>query len=197
MKKYNRRKRGAYNAQARHIQINDACSDTHRAQRIRIRIEPHYDGYTQTTYIHSTLIRTRDTRTEQYINALNTINDIFPEINAPHNAHTYRATAPYRKHPPEYIYREIPRYLRTSESDYIERDTRTVKCIIYNSDDAIIYIGLMRRTRVRDKRTGKTQITLHRNKRTLDAYDYIPPTTQIYNVSVAEIRAHSVEIYQI
>lgn len=199
MIKYNRRKRGTYNAhtqRARHIHINEICgAQGAGTQRIHIRIASHYDGYNRTEYTRAP-IRTRDTRTAQYISMTNIIRDIFPEMDAPHTAHTHRATAPYRRQPPIFPYRDMPRYLRESESDHIERDTRTVKCIIY-SGDRILYIGMMRRTRVKNKHTGQTQITLRRNDRTMDAYESIPPFSSIHGMSVAEIRAHGVELYEV
>lgn len=195
MIKYNRRKRGAYNARTRRIHINDMrdAQDT-QSQRIHIQIGVRYDGYNRTEYTHTIYNKTRNNSARTHVNVTNTINDIFPQINAPHNAHTYRAIAPYKK----FIPRETDISPREPEPDTIHTDTRTVKCIILNSDEDIVYIGMMRRTRTVNVTRGRIDITLHRNKRTMQAHERaIYQDRVIHGITVKDIKAHGVEIYYI
>ena len=194
MKKYNRDRRGAYNAQTRHIHINDECGDAYNhATRIRVHIKPRYDGYKQTIYTRD-IWRTRDTRTQQYINMLNTINDIFPDINAPHNRHLYRGTAPYRKFIPPRTDISPP---ETQTTPVPTTDTKRVKCIIYDRHDNIIYMGIFRRTREIDTLNQRVHTYLHRGDRQIEVKFYVPDGQQIYGMPTSEIYAHGVEIYHI
>jgi len=195
MIKYNRRKRGTYNARTRRIHINDAYSDTHRAQRIHIHIAPHYDGYNRTEYARTIYNKTRDNSARTYVNITNTINDIFPQINAPHNAHTHRATAPYHKHIPQAT--DISPPDPDTQEHTIYRDTRRVKCIIFNAHNEMIHYGIFSRTRTVNLTTRTATYTLHRNKRSIEVQPYIPTTTHIHGISIQEIRAHGVEFYHI
>lgn len=204
MQKYNKQKRGIYKMHIKKIQINDTCNAQDRRTRIHINI--HYDGYNHTEYVPVIYGKTRDTHAQTYVKTVNVINDIFPDINAPHNAHTYRANAPYHKFIPQphnhisynrHIQR-IPRYLRGEDKDTIIKDTRTVKCIIINDDEDIIYIGMMRRTRTVNRTRGTIDIILHRNKRTMQAYERaVDPDRIIHGIEVREIKKHDVEIYYI
>lgn len=203
MQKYNRDKRGTYNARTRKIKIYDACDTRSNIQRVKIHIR--YDKYNKNNYIADIYRKTRDIHAQRYVKITNIITDIFPEINTPHTKHIHRAIAPYRKYP------------RTDDTPYtralkwheqviedsmkeqtIHRDTRTVKCIILNDDEEIIYIGMMRRTRTVNVTRGTIDITLHRNKRTMQAYERaIDPDRIIHSITVREIKAHDVEIYYI
>ena len=122
------------------------------------------------------------------------MNEIFPEINKPHTAHTYRATAPYHKYIPQATTYTRPVY----EEEEINKDTRTVKCIIMNDNEEIIYIGKMRRTRTVNYTKGTIDIMLHKGTRTMQAYERaINPDRVIHSITVREIKAHDVEIYYI
>lgn len=194
MKKYNRDKRAKYNAHIKRMQTHDTCNA--HDKRIRIHIDVHYDGYNHTQYVKIIYGKTRNTHAQTYVNVTNAIRDIFPEIDKEHTAHTYRANAPYRKHPPEYIHRETPKYMKLE--DNITKDTRTVKCIIMNDDEDIIYIGMMRRTRITNATRGTINITLHRNKRTMQAYERAVDLDRvIHGMTIREIKTHDVEIYYI
>lgn len=204
MQKYNRDKRATYNARIKNINAHDTYNA--HDKRTRIHINVHYDGYNHTQYVKIIYGKTRDTRAQTYVNTTNAINDIFPDINAPHNAHTHRANAPYHKFIPQphnhISYnrhtQRIPRYLRGEDKDTIHKDTRTVKCIIMNYDEEIVYIGMMRRTRTVNATQGTIDITLHRNKRTMQAHERaIDPDRIIHSMTVREIKAHDVEIYYI
>ncbi len=212
MKKYNRDKRATHNAQIdamKHTHDNGDARDT-QDRRARIHISIKYDGYAQAEYVKIIHGKTRDTRAQRYIGTTNAINDIFPDINAPHNAHTYRGTAPYRKYPqrdntPEGIFKRMSErahawqdYIIENTPHTIHKDTRTVKCIILNDDDRIIYIGKMRRTRVVNVTRGTIDITLHRNDREMHAYERaIDPDRIIHGLTVREIKTHEVEFYYI
>lgn len=194
MKKYNRDKRASYNAHIKNMHTYDTCNANDKYRRIHINV--HYDGYNHTEYVKIIHGKTRDTHAQTYVNVTNAIRDIFPELDKEHTAHTYRATSPYRKHPPEYIYREIPRYMKDEE--HITKDTHTVKCIIMNDDEDIIYIGMMRRTRTVNMTRHTIDITLHKGTRTMQAYERAVDLDRIiHGMTVREIRAHDVEIYYI
>lgn len=190
MKKYNREKRGTYNARIKNIHTHEK----YNARKPRIHIPIHYDGYDRIEYITIIHTKTRDNKARTYIDMTNTINELFPDINAPHNAHTYRANAPYHKYIPQ-----ATTYTRPEpEMDTINKDTRTVKCIIMNDNEDIIYIGKIRRTRTVNYTKGTIDIMLHRNKRTMQAYERaINPDRIIHNITVRDIKAHDVEIYYI
>lgn len=193
MKKYNRDKRGTYNAR---INKNRRTRGTYDAgdRRTRIHIPIRYANYNRIEYIPIICGKTRDTHAQQYVKITNIITDIFPEINAPHTAHIYRAIAPYHK----YIPQETDYTRPEPEPDTIHEDTRTVKCIIINDDEDVIYVGMMRRTRTVNVTRGTIDIILHRNKRTMTAYERaIDPDRIIHSITVREIKAHDVEIYYI
>lgn len=194
MKKHIKARRTQYKSHLRRTKHTlDACDTSNTTSR-RIHIPIRYDGYARTEYVKVVYGKTRNTRTHTYISVTNTINEIFPEINAPHNAHTYRGTAPYRKFIPQETDYSPP----AREPDTIHKDTRTVKCIIMNGDDEIIYIGMMRRTRTVNVTRGTIDIMLHRNDREMDAYEIaIDPDRIIHGITVREIKAHGVEIYYI
>lgn len=204
MIKYNRDKRGTYNARIRARAYDRYGAQDTQDKRARIHIPIHYDGYNRVEYIPIIYSKTRDTRARTYVNITNAIRDIFPEIDAPHTAHTYRATAPYRKYPR----RDDTPYTRalkwreqvmeeSIKEHTIYKDTRTVKCIIFNTHDKMIYYGWIRRTRIVDLTAQTATYTLHRNKRSIDVRTYIPRTDTIKGVSIQEIRKHDVEIYHI
>lgn len=197
MKKYNkdgRARRKAYtHAIQRATHTHDKCN-----ARDRIRIYARYTTYNKMGYISDIYRRTRDNRSRIYTGMTNAMNEIFPEINAPHNAHTYRAIAPYRVHihlPTDNI--RTTRYTHEDAGGEVYKDTRTTKCIIFN-DDRIIYMGTLRRTRIVDTNEGTIRTTLHRNKRTMDVKDHIAdPDTKIHGVTIRDIKAHDVELYDI
>jgi hypothetical protein len=192
MKKYNRDKRARSNARIRNIHTHDTCDAHDKYKRIRIHI--HYDGYNHTEYIPIIYGKTRNNKAQTYVNITNAINDIFPEINAPHTAHTYRATAPYHK----FILQETEYTRPEPEPDTIYEDTRTVKCIIMNDNEDIIYIGMMRRTRTVNRTQGKINIMLRKGKRTMQAYERAVDLDRIiHTMTIREIKAHDVEIYYI
>lgn len=192
MKKYNRDKRARYNAQMKNINTHDTCDAHDKYNRIHIHV--HYDRYNHTEYIPIIYGKTRDNKAQRYVNITNVINDIFPEINKPHTEHTYRATATYHKYIPQETYYTRP----AQEPDTVHEDTHTVKCIIMNDNEDIIYIGMMRRTRTVNVTQGTIDITLYRNKRTMQAYERaIDPDRIIHSITVREIKAHDVEIYYI
>ena len=192
MKKYNRDKRARYNAQIKKINTHDTCDAHDKYKRIHIQI--HYDRYNRTEYVPIIYGKTRDTHAQTYVNITNAINDIFPEINKPHTAHVYRATCEYHKYIPQETYYTRPE----PEPDTINKDTRTVKCIIMNDNEDIIYIGKMRRTRTVNITQGTIDITLHKGTRTMRAYERaISPDRIIHSITVREIKAHDVEIYYI
>ena len=189
MKKYNREKRGTYNARMKKMHTHEKCN-----ARPRIHIHIHYDGYNHTEYIPIIYTKTRDNKARTYVGMTNIIRDIFPSIDAPHTHHIHRATATYHKYIPQ-----ATTYTRPEpEPDTINKDTRTVKCIIMNDNEEIIYIGKMRRTRTVNYTKGTIDIMLHRNKRTMQAYERaINPDRIIHSITVREIKAHDVEIYYI
>lgn len=191
MKKYNRDKRATYNARMKNINTHDTCEASNRP---RIHIQIKYANYNRIEYIRIIHGKTRDTHAQQYVSVMNAINDIFPDINAPHTAHIHRATATYHKYIPQ-----ATTYTRPEpEPDTIHKDTRTVKCIIMNDNEEIIYIGKMRRTRTVNYTKGTIDITLHRGTRTMQAYERaINPDRIIHSITVREIKAHDVEIYYI
>lgn len=195
MQRYNKDKRATYKQHARKIKIYDTCDaydGQHNIQRIHINIR--YDTYNKNKYIADVYRKTRDTRAQTYVNITNAINDIFPSINAPHNAHTHRAICEYHKFIPQETYYTQP----DGEPDTIHKDTRTVKCIIMNDEDDVIYIGMMRRTRTVNHTQGTIDITLHRGTRTMQAYERAVDLDRIiHGVKIKDIKAHDVEIYYI
>lgn len=198
MKRYNRDKRGTYNARTRKINIHEVC-DTHEYDIYKhIHIKPHYDGYSDIRYDTPVIRPPRTNKTHIYIGIHNAIRDIFPHIDAPHTQHIYRGTAPTHKIPPEYTRREIPRYMMNEDKEHINKDTRTVKCIIMNDKDEVIYIGNIRRTREVNYTRGTIHITLHKGERTINAHERaIDPNMKIHGITVSDIKAHDVEIYYI
>lgn len=212
MKKYNRDKRARCKANTR-TQV-DAMRDKHTQdthdthgedRRTRIHITIRYDGYKQTQYDKEIIRVKRTSEAQRYVNITNTINDIFPEINAPHNKHIHRANCEYHKFIPprtrkSYTEERIP---GEYEFTYLDTtDTRTVKCIIFNSKDEIIYTGKLRRTiktYIYGGENGKphAEITLHKGDRDLRVRPYIPLMDTIHGVSIEYIRAHGVELYHI
>lgn len=192
MKKYNRDKRAKYNAQIKKIKVYDKCDAHDKYKRIHIHI--HYDGYNRTEYIPIIHKKTRNNKARTYVGMTNAIRDIFSDIDARHTQHVHRATATYHKYIPQKTTHTRPE----PEPDTINKDTRTVKCIIMNDDEEIIYIGKMRRTRTINYTKGTIDIMLHRNKRTMQAYERaINPDRIIHSITVREIKAHDVEIYYI
>lgn len=190
MKKYNRDKRKTYKTRIRNIHKYDKCDGNDKYKRIHIRI--HYDGYNQTEYVKVIYGKTRDTHAQKYVNITNTINDIFPEINEPHIARTYRANAPYRKFIPQQT-----NYTRPKEEEY----TRTiyeydrVKCIIYDDKLEMIYYGILRRSIYINK--DSIEYMLHKGNRSIRVKKFIPFTDKINGVDIKEIMKHNVEIYRI
>ena len=191
MQRYNKDKRAIYKTRIykKRIYKREACK---AANTSRVR----YDGYNRIEYMPIIYGKTRSNKQQSYVNMTNAINEIFPEINAPHNAHIYRGTAPYRKFivsPPE-IPRTAPENMM-SEHVRIHKNTKRAKCIIYNDEDKIIYIGIIRRTIETDEKHIK--ITLHRADRNIQVQPYIPRTDKIHGVTLNEIYRHNVEIYHI
>ena len=205
MKKYNRDKRARCKANTRtqadamrdkHTQDKHDTHDTH------IHVAIKYDGYNHTQYDKPIVRHTRKSNAQRYVGMTNAINDIFPDINAPHNAHTHRANCEYHKFIPTTATppRTAPEDLNNRISTY--SDTRTVKCIIFNARDEIIYIGTLRRTIYIKRYSKYTElndviITLHRGDRNIQVSAYIPLVDTIHGVSIHEIRAHGVELYHI
>ena len=212
MKRYNRDKRAIYNARNKNIQAYDRCDAQDKRTRIHISIQ--YDGYAQTTYMPIIHRKTRNTHAQRYVNTTNAINNIFPDINAPHNARTYRATAPYRKYPKrdtrndtiidninitELHERAYKWYNTVAQETHgeIYKDKRRARCIIYNGDK-IIHMDVFVRERIIDTHKHTITTILHRNDRSLEVYDHIiSPDAKIYNHTVREIKAQDVEIYNI
>lgn len=193
MKKYNRYKRGTYNARInKHRYTHEKRERRNRSKRIHIHI--HYDGYNKIEYIPIIYTKTRDNKARTYVGITNIIRDIFPSIDAQHTQRIHRATATYHKYIPQATHYTRP----IDEEDTINKDTRTVKCIIMNDNEEIIYIGRIRRTRTVNYTKGTIDIMLHRNKRTMKAHERaINPDRIIHSITVREIKAHDVEIYYI
>lgn len=193
MKRYNREKRGTYKTRMnKHRYTHEKRERRNRSKCIHIHI--HYDGYNRTEYIPIIYTKARDNKARTYVGITNIIRDIFPSIDAPHTHHIHRATATYHKYIPQTTHYTRPE----QEPDTINKDTRTVKCIIMNDNEDIIYIGKMRRTRTVNYTKGTIDIMLHRNKRTMQAYERaINPDRIIHSITVREIKAHDVEIYYI
>ena len=197
MKKYNRDKRATYNAHARKINTHDSY-DAHDAhdRYNRIHIDIRYDGQARTTYTQPILRSTHSAKRAQvqkYVGIPNAVNDIFPEINAPHNAHIYRGTAPYKR----FIAQETDYTRPIDMDDYTHTNTKRVKCVIFNAQDKMIYYGVFTRTRAVNYRTHETHITLHRADRSIEVRAYIPTTDKIHGVDIKEIYRHGIELYHI
>lgn len=192
MQKYNRDKRARYNARInKHKYTGENCGTSNRP---RIHIPIRYANYNRIEYVPIIYGKTRNNKAQRYVNITNAINDIFPEINKPHTAHIYRATATYHKYIPQETYYTRPE----PEPDTIHEDTRTVKCIIMNDNEDIIYIGMMRRTRTINITQGKINIMLRKGTRTMQAYERAVDLDRIiHNITIREIKAHDVEIYYI
>lgn len=189
MKRYNREKRGTRNAHMKKMHTHEKCN-----VRPRIHIHIKYDGYNKTEYIPIIYTKTRDNKARTYVGITNIIRDIFPSIDAPHTHHIHRATATYHKYIPQTTHYTRPE----QEPDTINKDTRTVKCIIMNDNEEIIYIGRIRRTRTINYTKGTIDIMLHKGTRTMQAYERaINPDRIIHSITVREIKAHDVEIYYI
>ena len=90
MKKYNRDKRGTYNAHMKKMHTHEKCN-----ARPRIHIPIHYDGYNRIEYITIIHTKTRNNKAHTYIGMTNAMNELFPEINAPHTNKTHRGTATF------------------------------------------------------------------------------------------------------
>lgn len=192
MKKYNRDKRARYNARIKNINTYGTYNAHNKHKRIHIPIR--YANYNRIEYVPIIYGKTRDTHAQRYVNITNAINDIFPEINKPHTSHTYRATATYHK----FIPQETEYTRPEPEPDTIHEDTRTVKCIIMNDNEDVIYIGMMRRTRTINRTQGRIYITLHKGTRTMQAYERAVDLDRIiHSMTIREIKAHDVEIYYI
>ena len=191
MKKYNRDKRGTYNARInKNKYTHDTCDGRNRP---RIHIPIRYDTHNTTIYVPIIYGKTRDTRAQTYTSVTNVMREIFPEMDA-HTDHVHRATAPYKKFIPQET-----NYTRPEPEPYtIHTDTRTVKCIIMDASDTMIYYGRIRRTRTVNVTRGTIDITLHRGTRTMTAYEratYLD--RRIHGITIRDIKAHGVEIYYI
>lgn len=199
MKKYNREKRATYKQHTRNIKIYDSCDEydgRNNTQHIHIHIR--YDGYKRIKYDKGIFTRKTQSKAQRYVNITNAINDIFPEINAPHNAHTYRANCEYHTFIPQATDYTAPEDLNNIHSTY--EDTRTAKCVIFNTQDEIIHYGWIRRT-IHIDRYGKhhadVNITLHKGDRDFKVHTYIPRTDTIKGISIQELRKNNVELYHI
>lgn len=206
MKKYNRDKRSTRNANTRKIRVNEIRDTREYDIYAHIHIHaPQYDGYKRTQYDNGVFTHKRKSKEQRYIDTMNAINDIFPELNGEHHAHIYRANAQYHAFIP-------PRTNKAWEEERNEEDfvfthldtidTRTAKCIIFNEHDEIIYIGKIRRTiktYIYGGENGKphAEITLHKGDRDMRVRPYIPLIDTIHGVSIEYIRAQDVELYHI
>lgn len=190
MKKYNREKRGTYNARInKNIHTGETCEKRNRIKHIHIHI--HYDGYDRIEYIPIIYRKTRNNKAHIYVGMTNIIRDIFPSIDAPHTQHTHRAISPYHRYIPQET-----NYTRPIDIDsHIYEDMKRVKCIIYNRNDEIIYYGIFTRFKTLNYITHEAHTTLHRADRQIEVYPYIPRTDTIHGIKINEIKAHDVEIY--
>ena len=190
MKKYNKEKRAGYKAYIHtHAYHKHDTHDAYNPYKY-IHISPRYDTYNSTTYIVE-FARSRDTHAQQYIAITNAINDIFPDINAPHNAHTYAGVAPYRKYIIGDTNIQRPRQLETP-STYT--DTKRAKCMVYNKRGEFIYAGHIRRTiEIYD---DTVTVTLHMADRHMRVYPYMP-TEGRCGFTVEDLRKYGVEFYHI
>ena len=199
MRRYNKDKRATYKQYTRKIKIydtRDGCDGRNNMQHIHISIR--YDGQRHTQYDKGVFIHKTQSKAQKYVNITNAINDTFPDINAPHNAHTYRANCEYHTFIPQHTDYRAPEDLNNAHSTY--EDTRTAKCVIFNAHDKVIYYGWMRRT-IHIDRYGKhhadVKITLHKGDRNFEVHTYIPLTDTIKGVSIQELRKNDVELYHI
>lgn len=191
MKRYNRDKRAIYKQRTRNTQTHDTCDGRDRAKRIHIKVR--YANYNRIEYIPVIYRRTRNNKEQTYVNIVNTINDIFPQINAPHTRHIYRANAEYKKFIPPHTDYTAPEHMMDEYTRSYTRIER-VKCIIYNNDE-MIHAGVFKRTITTDGE--HIQITLHRANRSIEVRPYIPHADTIHGVTIREIYEHDVEIYKI
>ena len=189
MKKYNRDKRASYNARNKKINTHETYNAHNKYKRIHIQIR--YANYNHIEYVPVIYGKTRNNKAQTYVNITNVINDIFPEINKPHTAHTYRATAEYHRYIPQETDYTRPEYDDTRTTYRRER----VKCIIYNDKQEIIHYGIFIRTiEINDK---NATYKLHRSNRYIEVKPFIPFTQTINGVDIHEIWRHNVEIYRI
>lgn len=193
MKKYNREKRNTYKAHNRkHTHKNgDDCGAPNSHKRIHIPIR--YDGYNHTNYCVIRYGNTHKHTARTYVAVTNIINEICPEINAPHTARTHLGTAPYHRFIPQATDYMPPEDMMATYT-YTYHDTRTAKCIIFDADGTLIHYGIFRRTI--DIHDGTATITLHRGDRNIEVRPYIPATDTINGVPTREIRKHA-EMYHL
>lgn len=193
MIKYNRDKRGTYNARirTRTTQTYDKRNAYDRRNAIHIPIR--YDTQTHTIYVPIIYGKTRNNKAHIYTSVTNVIRDIFPSIDAPHTQHTYRAIAPYHKYIPQDTYHTRPQ--NTDQTIYT--DIRRVKCIVFNAHDKILYVGTLRRTTTYNMTTHEGHTTLHKGNRSVEVMPYIPTMTHIHGMTIQEIRKYDVEFYHI
>ena len=184
MKKYNREKRASYKTH-KYTRTNT------QREGYKPQIHARYDGYKRTEYIVE-YARTSDRHAQEYVRSVNAINEIFPDINAPHNAQTHLANAPYK----QFIAQEpsVP-YTRPAEEERsIYTDTRRAKCVIYNEQGKLIYFGIIRRTiEIHD---DDIRITLHKGDRQMQAYTYAP-AEDVYGYTVKQLHERNIEFYHI
>ena len=195
MIKYNTRKRATYKINTRKMahMKDEICDARNNIQRIHINV--HYDTYNHTEYVPIIYRKTRNNKAQRYVNITNAINDIFPDINTPHTAHTYRATAPYKAFIPTTNTYLPPLSLLYKEETHTIYKRDRVKCIIYNDAQEIIHYGIFIRT---IDINGKDIIyKLHRSNRCIEVKPFIPFTQTINGVDIHEIWRHNVEIYRI
>ena len=123
---------------------------------------------------------------------MNAINDIFPDINAPHTQHIYMPTGTYKK----FIVQpaDIPRTRPEADTHSRYTDTKRTKCMIYNAQGKFIYAGIFRRTI--DIDGDELRITLHRADRQVQVYPYVPIDGKC-GYTVEELRKHGIEFYHI
>lgn len=191
MRQYNRYKRATNKLKTRKItQMHDKCDGRNRQIHIHIR----YANYNRIEYVKVIHGKTRNNKAQTYVNMTNAMNEIFPEINAPHNKHTHRATAPYHKYIPTRTNYTAPEGMM-DKYIYKYTDTRRVKCIIYNTKNEMIHYGIFRRTKEINGR--HITITLHSSDRSIQVKPYIPMTNKIHGIELKEIYRHGVEIYRI
>lgn len=204
MKKYNTRKRAIYKQQLHAHEMHDAheAYDLYKYIHISIR----YDGYKHTEYIAEYYRQTHRRNARMYINMMNAINDIFPDIYAPHNAHIYNANAPYRQcipSPDTGVRITAPRThtrqrRRTETRQRIAQDThikdkRKVKCIIFSHDKPIYACKIIRTIEIHN---GEIRTYLHKKSARIRVYPYIVQGT-CKGYTDEQIRAHDVEIYSL
>ena len=79
---------------------------------------------------------------------------------------------------------------------YVHKRVKRAKCIIFDKNDGIIYIGTLKRE-IKMNDDGTTTYTLYRNKRSIQVYPHITLQNNIHGLSIERIKEHAVEFYRI